>query len=247
MRVFRRRRRFARRKRYNRMIRRRIGEKPGTLTTKEHIVADNQDHRPLVKHLNVYDISDIPVSGIDDENERQRQFVNLRGWRFNLELSNVQATKDVYLNWAIVHMKNSTQSGSGFVADESLDLAGLGAFSQDFFRDGTQESRSLNFNNTTQFWDSIVYNRYPLNPDKFNILAHRRVKIPGTSVGYSSRTKKIWIPLRRQIRYYDGSSLAYDRTYFLYWCDVPCNPATATPPTLQPLCISFYCHAVFRE
>lgn len=247
-----RRRRGRRHSKYGK-VRRRIGHPVGKTTTKEYIVGVARDTL-IIKSLHSQCITDIPPTSALDVNERNRQAVNLRGWRFYMEMQNVAVAtdSDVIFNWAIIAPRNPTAGGTSNMdeGEETNDSVML----EDFFRDGTQDTRSLNFNIPTggspKWWNSLVYNKYPINPDKYHILRHKKFFLADTenANGPTTRSVRMYVPLKRQIRYYNQSNgVAYDRVFMVAWADVVGSSETTVTPTATVCQFNYYVHAVFRE
>lgn len=128
-------------------------------------------------------------------------------------------------------------------------------FTNATFRDGTQDSRALSFVSGGNKNDSLVNNRYPLNPDKFVILSHQRVWLSGNAGSVQAtnnknnwKTYKKYIPLKRQLRFFGtGDEQGYEKVYLLIWGDVLGLNTAADPQTITLVDIRFFIHGVFRE
>lgn len=217
--------------------RRNIGERTGTRTTKESLTAsaegDQFDTRTLVGH----DLTDIQQTTVNDVNERQRLAVNLRGFKIYMQFQNL-GNAPLTLNICIIAPKDNRTA--------------LPPTAQ-FFRDGTQSGRFLNFDIANP---NLVFAKYPINPDQWTVLRHKRYLLngeAGPSTGRylehnpSFRTMKWYVPLKRQIRYASAvSSGSWSKIYFAYWVDV-WGAGSGSISVTNAAAVTFYAHSVFRE
>lgn len=216
--------------------RRNIGERIGTSVPKEYLVgfrsADNFDSRAL----QTIDLTNIQKTTTNDINERQRNIVNLRGFKIYIQIENLSSNFLTY-NIAVISPKD------GRTADTLL-----------FFRDGTQDSRASDFSTSRS---NIEFYRYPINPDRWTVLKHNRYilnpEVTGQSTtlfannGRSFRTFKWWVPVKRQIRY-DSSTSASSRSkvFLVWWADI-WGAGAGSAPITNIARTTVFSHGVFRE
>jgi len=221
-----------------------IGDRVGTASTKEYLTASEQG--PLDSRvMQVSSILGLPASSTNDVNERQRNVINLRGWKMYMRFDRVDtgntasAAQNLHLNIAVLCPRHDK------------DVANV---EDNFFRDGTQNDRALDFNPTTSRHDPLVYCRYPINPDQFTILKHKRYKLGRTITTNSEAdankdstlTLKWWIPLKRQIRYNGTISTSHQENVFLcMWYDF--QGFTSTTVDYGALNFRYFVHLVYRE
>lgn len=237
--------------------RRRIGNRVGTVSTKEYLSvfrSTNINSRTLYS----YNITKIPESMSNDNNERRSARANIRGFRFYWRISNANHFQPYYLSWAVVQMRDNPQvseNTTGFTGN--LAAAATDPWASRFFSDKVTEHGSTAFSTDL---DSLVLNRYPLNPEKFTVLVHKKLIIniknpPDTypsnthqrEKGSSFHIKKFYLPLKRQINWYGASSASQtDKLFLIFWCDRVDAAATA-PVDTNALTTNLYVHSVFRD
>ncbi|AKV62255.1 putative capsid protein [Aiptasia sp. sea anemone associated circular virus] len=189
-----------------------IGERVGSSSTKKRYAftilnATQGDTRTLTTHL----INNIPEkSALNQNNNRRRQIVNLRGVKLCLEFRN-QLARPLYLNVAVLGQKTQNQD---------LPPSVLG-----FFRGFDQNSRSEDF---TTARSANELHCLPINPDKFTVLRHKRYRlIPNSDAGtvyndhsgHSYMNMDWWLKVKRQIRYTDGGDIDSGSLWLCHWCD----------------------------
>lgn len=229
---YRRPRRSRYRKRYYRRRlakRARIGMPVGYGTTKRNLVVNesalNRDSRELYSH----DLTWITKDTTNALNLRQRDIINLRGFKIDWAMRSGATTSfPLYMNFAILaHASNTsvpTSTRTQCIVDEN------------FFR-GNSASRAIDFGTSLE---SIQMTRLNINQDIYSVLRRWRVRMDPVvnPTGITSRfvdiTKagKKYIPVRRQVRYDDatnGQVATSGRMFLVYWCDgVQGRPSGAT-------------------
>lgn len=154
--------------------------------------------------VNLSDISHTTSNSIDG---RQRNIVNVRGWKICMEIVNTSSAP-LYVNVAIVVPKQS-----------------VGVSTSGFFRDSTS-SRAIDFD-ATQL-TGMEFHCLPINTDKYYVLHHRRYRLASSDSAtnvYKEGNSKNFLNLdfykkfNRQIRYEDNSDITAEagRPYLLHW------------------------------
>lgn len=182
-----------------------VGFNIGEGTGKRYISQNNGPVLQQTRQLIVENLSDIPKG--DAINERERDIVNVRGFKVCMELNNV-TSKPMYVNMAMICPKNSS-------APSVIN----------FFRDsGLKRAKNFDDNLT-----SLELHCLPINTDLYTVLRHKRMILaPGdtptdtaTLTGRSYTNVDWYVPLKRQMRYASTSALnSADRVYLVYWCDL---------------------------
>lgn len=148
------------------------------------------------------------ISQGSDLSQRERQIVNIRGFKICLMVKN-NNNRAIYLNCAVVSPKNDTVVNT-----------------DNFFRSDSQDSRGTNFSTALS---AMQFHCLNLNTDKFNILKHKRyrlcpVNITGGFIDHSGRNYiniDWYIKLKRQIRYDSAAEGPIEGACkFVYWVDM---------------------------
>jgi len=208
------RRRYSRRRRGgNRgasFSRRNIGEPVGSSNTKTVTSLFEEDQTRDTRQLVSAPL--IAVNSGTGIHQRQRQIINVRGFKFNIEVRN-QITAPLYVNMCIIAPKSSTFSGISL---------------NDFFR-GYDENRSEDFDFSL---NSIQFHYNPINTDRYTVLKHKRIQLIAagreqeeaqsirTESGRNYRTLKWYMKLNRQIRFDQSTNQPESgQVYFVWWAD----------------------------
>mgnify|MGYP000524295661 CR=1 FL=1 len=178
----------------------RIGQPPGLATTKRRQQLINTEN---VNTLTLYqtDLTAIPHTTTNQINDRQRDVINLRGFRICWDFWN-QGAFPALCNVAVVY-------------DRQNDFP---AGTTDFFR-GNGATRATDF--STLQHNAQQFHCLPLNKDRFTILTHKRFELDRTVGGGFNgatrmwKTMKFYVPLKKQIRYEDDEPNS--RILLLYW------------------------------
>jgi len=180
----------------------------GANTAKSRFVTNNstlQTYMSRTQNLLV-NLAEIPHTTANDTNQRQRNMVNLRGFKVCMEVENT-STRPLYFNIAIVVPKSQ-----GNVTTD------------DFFRqrDG---SRGQDFN--TVNLSSLELHCLPINVDKYHVLCHKRFLLnrpaAGASLnrefGSSFKTIMFYQKYNRQVRYAENADTVPEggRPVMLHW------------------------------
>ena len=121
-----------------------IGEKPGTRRTKEFLTA-TRPSAIATRTLYSYDITKVPRTTTNDNNERTRNYANIRGWRIYWRFHNDTVNTDIYFRWAIVACRDEAdqdEDTTGFSGNDAA--AATDGFAKEFFRDRAVNSGGPN-------------------------------------------------------------------------------------------------------
>lgn len=199
------RRRGARRKRNMNLGARRVGEKPGTSSSKKNVQTDSLSTYST-RSLFQEHITNTQFGG--SAARRQRGIINCRGFRICMIVRN-DTEVPLNLNVAIITNKSEVDTVE----------------TQDFFR-GTAGSRGQEFDNILTSLDFKCGN---INTDKHLIIKHQRYEIkPNTETGpYLMRNGQNWktidwyVKVKRQLRYQDEAATKPENgaCYLVWWAD----------------------------
>lgn len=202
-----------RRRRHVYIKRRRIGYRVGHGTSKRFLCANFQN---VEETRTVYRIDLTAITKGDGIDQRERDMVNLRGFHVCLSYRNV-TSEPVVINVAIVHDRREADGGAQPIAEE------------DFFR-GSGTQRAIDFGEQLT---GQQMNCLKMNSDRFIILKRKKLLVanvpPATPGGYYNgvsknwKEYKMWMPLKRQLRYEDGN--CQTPLALIWWMDGPFTPA----------------------
>lgn len=203
--------------------RRRFGEPVGLSTTKKSTVVDNVDVTRQTRTLYSMNVTDIrkPAAGVaPDIDERSREIVNLRGFKYCMTFNNL-TNKPLFVNLAVVVPKTP------LITDIAPTVG--------FFR-GTGNERALNFANSLNVND---FRCRPINSDRYIILMHKRVMLSGnvqtsgytTGSGASYKVMDGYMKIGRQMRYPTGAgqTTSINQVELVYWMDGWNNTSGTAP------------------
>lgn len=203
-----------------------MGHPPGSGTAKTNTGTQNTA-LTATRTLNAEPLLNLARG--DNLNARERDVIDLRGFKVCMQMQNLRTAAPMYVNVAVISSKfNPTQV----------------PISTDFFR-GEDTTRGVDFNNNLQ---STEFGCLPINTDKYFIQTHRRFTLAPFNrdqVDYGS--KQFYVPIKRQIRYDTSGSGSQNRQFYLvWWCDTLLATAGTTPVTAA---MNFQWKAVtyFRE
>lgn len=200
-----------------------IGEPVGTTACKRFTTRDTNPTLYNTRTLHTANLSLIARNdgtAAEDIDQRQRDAVNFRGVRMHFGLENL-GFNPLHVNIAILHDK--TTDGTAPIEDG-------------FFR-GSGSTRGLDFSTAL---NSTDFSTRGINTDKYVILMHKRMLIPGRRepgegppqfpdayTGKSWRTMKRYLRIKRQIRY-DGAGTQNQQPvngnlWLVWWCDTFLN------------------------
>ncbi len=162
---------------------------------------------------------------------RERGLVNIRGFKICMELENL-GEKPLYFNYAVIYPK-------ACIAEDLIEA-------NNFFRSSGNERGA-------DFGDALTSNEFhclPINTDKFVILKHKRMVVPGanTNSGRTYRNIDFYCKLNRQMRYddFDATSPEGGHVFLVFWMDVFGTTGGTAPQTGQ-CAISERIITYFRE
>jgi len=195
----------------------RIGEQVSSTNSKSFLAANEV---AIVRNNNTLYTLDLTAFAQGTAmNQRQRQHVNMRGFKICMEVKNTTTNTPIYFNQAVIAPKNTT----------------LGIDTQNFFRQSS-DVRAVSFSNALS---GLEFHCLPINTDDYTVLKHRRYVLntgnqPGSwnKQGGSSWINTDWyIPLKRQTRYNNSeSTTATDgRVFHVFWFAF-WNQATGVAP-----------------
>lgn len=206
-----------RRKRQRIAGRSRIGQKIGSTNSKrtETLLSGSSSLSTNTLYTTVLSYPSKDTNAIHN---RDRNVINLTGFKICIEISSkfLDANQPgLYCNVALVTQRENPGSQT-FNSDH-------------FFRNTTNSStRDRSFATTTK---SLDFRCLPINPERYNILMHKRLFLGAKDDGRISGHRLIeqWMPIRRQISF-DADNVASCYFFVLKWFTLP-NTDTATPTT----------------
>ena len=216
-------------------IMKRVGEMRSRDTAKTHTAEDSLNDNLETRQLYQENLLNIERAvSTNNIDQRQRDIVNVAGIKLCFMVRN-NTTNPLLFSYAVIQPK---------VGQPFEDNA------PDFFR-GTGNTRSFDFNGN---YNTLDYYCRPINSDKFNILMHKKLKVPPKSQsvsqlynpnsGLNLKLRRHYLKINRQFRYQTNSALLVTPTiYFVYWADVPMQEqnATATPAfTFQRRFVTYF-------
>lgn len=142
------------------------------------------------------------------EDDRSRALINCKGIQLTYHFYN-KDTQPMFLNVAIIAPKHNSS----------------GVTDVDFFR-GNDGTRGETFSTAKS---ALELHYLPINTDRYVVMKHNRHQLGArddTAV-YNSKagpgswiSKKLWLPVNRQLRYESGSSTTCNTPiYVAWWCD----------------------------
>lgn len=180
-----------------------IGHAWGYDTSKRYQIQDVSAGLYSTRTLYSVDITNIPETTTGENHKRDRDMINLQGFKLTQILRNELAQPAMF-HLAVVSPKNNS------VVD-----------TQNFFR-GNNVDRGEDFSTAKSGFDLNFWN---INTDNFVILMHKRYNMTqnGNNASWFSLegknyfSLKKWIPCKRQIRYQDG--VACEKIFLVFWMD----------------------------
>lgn len=185
----------------------------------------NRDGRTL-HHV---DITNIPKGTAI--NDRQRDLVNLRGFKINGWFRNRFGSEGV-LHIALLQPK----------FEKTLEQT-------DFFRTGGTAGSNSRGTDFSLGLTGLEMASLRINPDKFNILFHNRITLKPTTNehGQSYRMENKYFPINRQLSYDDDNTPKCNSPiFFVWWYDALASP-TAQTILVDSLETTYTIHALFND
>jgi len=186
-----------------------VGEQVGSGGSKRNI--QHWDAGDLfTKDLYSQDITELAKTSTNEINKRQRDIINLRGLEWRLDLTTIANTAaDLIVNYAIISPKHGA-----YVRDSATPT---NVKVDDFFR-GYSLTRATNF--SAGLSSNFLANGV-INSDIFTVLMHKKVQMGSNTARNTtptSRSLKGYLPIKRQIRYDDGTkSSCNSPIFFVAW------------------------------
>ncbi len=187
-----------------------LGERVGRQGSKRDQVIDTDPTNFVSRQLQRREITVLQgAQGTGNPiNQRQRDIINLRGFKLCMEIQNNLETP-LHFNIAVL----ATKEG----ANESIPNG-------QFFR-GSGESRSTDFGSSGL--TSNDYHCRPINSDLYTVLMHHRMTLnANTPVGQNNNMGTSYyqfmkyLPVKRQLRYASSSPTScQSKITLVWWCD----------------------------
>lgn len=188
---------------------RRIGERVGSSSTKKtQITAGTGNQITTTGVLLLTDLTAISSTNNNDINLRQRDIINLRGFKICMEIRNNLDVGPLYCNVAVLSPKQNEDNES---------------IATNFFRSlGDVERRGIDFGDP--LLSDMDRHCRPINKDRFTILKHWRFMCDVNGNGTEYRQQRAnwryfekWVPLKRQVRYEGNNTDAQNGICVLVW------------------------------
>lgn len=228
------------RARYSRRRRKYIGYPVRYGTAKRTLVSLVADQTQSTRTLYSQDLTYIGHTDSNEVNKRQRDIINLRGFRINIQFQrDITATsRDLILHLAVIHDKG--RADAALTATNPIQT-------EDFFR-GNSTNRAIDFQNTLA---GIEFNNLGINTDLYTVLAKKDYYMKSSAQdGRSSFRRKLYIKVNRQIRYDNevggtNEEVATDgRCFLVWWYEIATGQgASATPIAVgahDRMCVTYW-------
>jgi len=166
---------------------------------KTETFADNQD----IDSRTLYNASISAIDKGEEINEREKQDVQLSGFKIRGEITN-KSESPMYVNVAVINNRDISQD--------------LGV---EFFR-GDHAAKAQDFDTTLT---GIEFHSTPINPDKIAIVKHKRYRLPGATEvgnGHAYMNLEWYIKMNRNLTYDNINGASVDATsnvQLIWWCD----------------------------
>ena len=201
--------------------RQRIGEQPGSDSSKRYEVISNNNTARSTRTLYSTELTVIPETNTtNDIDSRQREIAYVSGFKLCFEFYN-ELSKAAYCNVAVLSPKQ-VDGGPGNAVTTSSD----------FFRGNGGLNRDQDFNLSLT---ALERHCLPVNSDQYHVLLHNRFTLHASdntqnyidNSGACYTHKSYWVPLKRQVRWrgLTSSNAAVNGAVFLvYWFDQFAEP-----------------------
>jgi len=208
----------------------------------EHVASTNAKSRQLASETGIarnsrtiYSLDLTTIPRVDDISGRERQHVNMRGFKICMQITNI-LDNPLYFNQAVI-------------APKSTDT---GVTTANFFRNNTSD-RTVDFGNALS---SLEFHCLPINSDDYVILKHTRHLLLSRTASTTNHHRQYgssyididyYVSLKRQVRYIKGeSSTATDgRVFHVFWFDARGAASGAVPASCATT--GFRIVSYFRE
>lgn len=211
-----------------------VGMRPGSGLTKKYPIRNQTSLvNKATRTLYSVDVTDIAKQSTEQINRRDRDIVNLRGFKWCQEWRNILNTP-LLCNWAVVTPRKG----------DIVETA-------DFFRAANEDARVAAFGTARSSNESHCL---PINSDAYVVHAHKRF-ILGPANGQTNTSwyfpnhknyiqLKKYVKINRQIRFEDTSTPTTRGVFVVYWMDQTLQPggAAAVANCAQELttCVSYF-------
>jgi hypothetical protein len=203
-------------------------------TTSTAMIHEKELNQVLINKIEPFNSATQLTPGGLKQNLRLRPMVNIRGWKINMMILNLNDWP-VYFHYAIISPKAE--------ADGS-DLR------IDFFRD-------FNASRDVSFMDGLTgsaFTRLPINTDKYAVLCHKKLFVPraleggwahGSYENSNFRHIEMYQPFNRTVAFHDDSEEPEVPIFAVYWCcdpsvDTGVNPVQDAKVKIQHDVIAYY-------
>lgn len=242
--------RYRRRYKKPRLYKRsRIGMPVNYGTTKRTLTFNAAAQAVDTRFLYSRDITFIAKTTTNDINQRQRDIINLRGFKIDYALrAQSAATRPVYVHMAVLAHASNTSVPSN-LQDNCVDT-------ENFFR-GSGAARAINFNGTSL--SGLQFNKLNINQDIYAVLRRWTVRLElratqTTNIRNSSsqtdKSGKKYIPVRRQVRYDDpttGDVATSGRMFLVWWAEYVTGIGAGSAGTTAAVNVDWHVVTYFRE
>lgn len=214
--------------RYSKRRRRYIGYPVRYGTAKRTLVDLASSQNVQSRTLYSRDITWLEHTASNDIDKRQRDMINLRGFRINLGFyrDTTASARDIKLHVAIIHDKGRANA---LLTQNNPVLVG------DFFR-GNGVNRAIDFQNSLA---GIEVNSLGINTDLYTVLMKRvyLLKSPSQN-GLASFNKRFYVKVNRQIRYDNETTTTEEpvatdgRCFLVWWAELAVGANAGATPIL---------------
>lgn len=237
-----------------RMIKPGGGFRPGTGVSKRTLVSNIAGQSLASRTLYSRDLTWIDHASTGNQvNARQRDIVNVRGFKINMKMRALNPTgylagRSLMFHWAVVVPRFS--SSSGIPGNTQVDPI----TTVDFFR-GNGENRSIDFQNSLS---GMEVNVLPINSDLYTVLKRGSRFLNPTPADNSVRPQafadvSVWCPYNRQVRYDNETSTATEpvavsgRAMLVYWCEYHDGLASGFAPSTGLISLDHHIVTYWKE
>lgn len=211
-----------------------VGGAPTMVSSKREEVSSVSNVDKSSKTLYNTDLT--VISRSTGEDDRVRGLINAKGIKIGFHVYN-KLNQVIFCNVAVLSPKHNY--------DINLPTA-------EFFK-GTGATRGMDFAASQTGLEQYML---PVNTDRWAVTKHHRFELgPNTSgtdywgnTGKANyATKKLWIPINRQLRYQDTGSLSCTTPIRLYYWFSFADDDSAAPPTAAVANVSEYHTMIFTD